>query len=50
MNPFIMIMVAVAIAIEKLLPHPGITVRLIGGAAIVTGMISVINWMAIYYS
>jgi predicted metal-binding membrane protein len=40
MNPFVMIIVAIAIAAEKLLPRPEITARLVGIAAIFAGVIS----------
>jgi predicted metal-binding membrane protein len=42
MNPFMMIIVAVLIAAEKLLPRPEITARLIGTAAILAGTITMI--------
>ncbi|MBN9385913.1 MAG: DUF2182 domain-containing protein [Chitinophagaceae bacterium] len=38
MNPLVMIVIAIAIAAEKLLPRPVITARLIGSAAILTGI------------
>jgi predicted metal-binding membrane protein len=38
MNPLVMIVVAIVIAAEKLLPRPEITARLIGLAAIVAGI------------
>ena len=41
MNPLVMIIVAMVIAAEKLLPRPEITSRLVGLAAIITG----ISWI-----
>jgi len=41
MNPFVMIAIALVIAAEKLLPRPEIIARLLGIAAIVTGVIIV---------
>jgi len=38
MNPFVMIAVAIIITAEKLLPHPEVTARLIGIAAIFAGI------------
>jgi predicted metal-binding membrane protein len=42
MNPLVMIVVAIVIAAEKLLPRPEITARLIGTAAIFAGVIMTI--------
>jgi len=42
MNPLIMIIVAIFIAAEKLLPRPEITVRLVGTVAIFAGIITMI--------
>ena len=40
MNPLMMVIVAIAIAAEKLLPRPEITARIVGIAAIFAGVIS----------
>ena len=42
MNPLVMIVVAIVIAAEKLLPRPGITVRLVGFAAILAGITTIL--------
>jgi len=44
MNLFVMVMTALVIAAEKLLPRPEITTRFIGIAAMFAGIIIVINW------
>jgi len=41
MNPLVMVIVALAIAAEKLLPRPGIVARLVGLSAIIAGIASV---------
>jgi len=41
MNPLVMVIVALAIAAEKLLPRPGIVARLVGLSAIIAGITSV---------
>jgi predicted metal-binding membrane protein len=38
MNPFVMIVVAIVIAAEKLLPRPAIVARLVGILAIIAGI------------
>jgi predicted metal-binding membrane protein len=43
MNPLVMILVAIVITAEKLLPRPEITARLVGIAAIVTGATTTIQ-------
>jgi predicted metal-binding membrane protein len=43
MNPLLMIVIAMIIAAEKLLPRPEITGRLVGIAAIIAGIIMAIN-------
>jgi predicted metal-binding membrane protein len=43
MNPIVMVGVAIVIAVEKLLPRPEIMARLIGIAAIVAGIITIIS-------
>ena len=43
MNPLVMIVVAIVIAAEKLLPRPEITARLVGIAAIFAGVITTIH-------
>jgi predicted metal-binding membrane protein len=40
MNPLVMIVVAIVIAAEKLLPRPEITARIVGIAAIFAGVTS----------
>lgn len=40
MNPLVMIVVAIIIAAEKLLPRPAIVARLVGISAIIAGMAS----------
>jgi predicted metal-binding membrane protein len=42
MNPFVMTVVALAIAAEKLLPRPAIVARLIGISAILAGVVSLL--------
>jgi predicted metal-binding membrane protein len=43
MNPLVMIVVAIVIAAEKLLPQPELTARLVGIAAILGGLITIIR-------
>lgn len=50
MNPLIMATVAIAITVEKLLPRPIITVRLIGIAAIIAGITTIIHWAMLNYN
>lgn len=45
MNPFVMMVTAIAIAIEKLLPHPIVTTRLFGLASVVIGVIMITRWL-----
>jgi hypothetical protein len=40
MNPLVMIVVAIVIAAEKLLPRPAIVTRLVGISAIIAGVAS----------
>ena len=44
MNPLVMIIIAIVITAEKLLPRPEVTARLAGIAAIVIGIITTIHW------
>jgi len=44
MNPFAMIIIAIVIAAEKLLPQPKLTTRFAGIIAIVAGIIMIIHW------
>ena len=50
MNPLAMIIIAIVIAAEKLLPQPRITARLVGVTAIVTGIIMIIHWATTYHA
>ena len=43
MNPLVMIVVAIFITAEKLLPRPEITARVVGVAAILAGVITIIR-------
>jgi multisubunit Na+/H+ antiporter MnhF subunit len=43
MNPLVMIVVAMVITAEKLLPRPEITARLVGLAAILAGIATTLN-------
>lgn len=45
MNPLAMVVVALVIAAEKLLPRPDITARLGGIAAIVAGIMMTVHWV-----
>ena len=47
MNPLVMIMVAIVIAAEKLLPRPDVTARLGGIAAIVVGIMMTVHWVTL---
>jgi predicted metal-binding membrane protein len=47
MNPFVMVVIAIAITGEKLLPRPELVARLTGIATVVTGIVLTIHW-AIY--
>jgi len=40
MNPLVMIVIAMVIAAEKLLPQPAIVTRLVGVSAIIAGVMS----------
>jgi len=50
MNPFVMIVVAIVIAVEKLLPRPEITARITGFAAIAAGFTMSIRygWLSVF--
>lgn len=50
MNPFVMIVVAMVIAAEKLLPWPEITARITGIAAIAAGITMCIRygWLSVF--
>jgi len=50
MNPVVMIVVAISIAAEKLLPRPEIISRSIGIAAILGGVAMLVNWVMINYN
>ena len=50
MNPIVMVIVAIFIAAEKLLPRPAITARLGGIAAIVAGIAVSVHWITVNYS
>jgi len=50
MNPVVMIVVAISIAAEKLLPRPEIITRSIGIAAILGGAAMLVNWVMINYN
>jgi len=41
MNPLVMIVVAIVIAAEKLLPRPAIVARLVGISAIIAGVVPI---------
>ena len=43
MNPLVMIVVAIVIAAEKLLPRPAIVARLVGISAILGGVASLLS-------
>jgi predicted metal-binding membrane protein len=49
MNPVIMVVIAMVITAEKLLPKPEIIVRVAGVALIVAGFIMIIQWVTVNY-
>jgi predicted metal-binding membrane protein len=50
MNPLVMVVVAIVIAAEKLLPQPEITARIGGIAAIVAGITMTVHWVTLNYA
>ena len=50
MNPLVMVVVAIVIAAEKLLPRPEIAARLGGIAAIVAGIPTIVHWVTLNYA
>jgi hypothetical protein len=49
MNPVVMIMVAIVIAAEKLLPQPAVVARLAGITTIAAGIMMTIYWATLNY-
>lgn len=47
MNPLIMIIVAIAITLEKLLPRPDIIVRIFGALIIIGGFVITLHWILV---
>ncbi len=47
MNPLIMIMVAIAITLEKLLPRPDIIARIFGALIIIGGFVITLHWILV---
>jgi predicted metal-binding membrane protein len=50
MNPIVMVIVAIIIAAEKLLPRPAIIARLGGIAGIIAGITMTVHWVTLSYS